>query len=192
MISQLALNFKEFALNVWLRITRRELVQLPRQGEIGSSVMSHKINPWRLEQAEAVSNIIIGLSDAVIRTISVSRDSRDMSDSYALRYVGEIFGNIIVLIKNIGNDLSRLVPNQEYIASTLEENYASLSEYIQTYLKWHCPTIESPYELLAAFTKGKKVSRIEMHSFIDSLEIEDHHKKILKNMKIEEYVGIYV
>jgi adenylosuccinate lyase len=191
LIQQLALNLKEFALNVWLRITRGELVQIKKDGEVGSSVMSHKINPWRLEQAEATSNIIHGLCDAVIRTISVSRDSRDMSDSYALRYMGEILGNVILLLRSIANDIGRLETNKQLITASLEANWGSLSEYIQTYLRWNCPMIEDPYKLLADFTKGKKITQAELLEFIASLPIEDHHKKKLSTIEINHYVGIY-
>jgi len=95
-IQRITLNLKEYALNIWLRITRQELIQENIIGEIGSSVMAHKINPWRLEQAEATTNIIYNMCDAIIRTISISKDSRDMSDSYALRNTGEIFGNLVI------------------------------------------------------------------------------------------------
>ena len=191
LIQQLALNLKEFALNIWLRITRGELVQIQREGEVGSSVMSHKINPWRLEQAEATSNIIHGLCDAVIRTISVSRDSRDMSDSYALRYMGEIFGNILLLFRSIANDISRLQPNEPLIATSLEANWSSLSEYIQTYLRWNCPSISDPYKLLADFTKGKKINQAELQQFISCLPIEEEHRKNILKMEISKYIGIY-
>ena len=190
-INNLSSSFNELALNYWLRITRKELIQIKKEGEVGSSVMSHKINPWRLEQVQAIHNIISGLCDGVIRTISISKDSRDMSDSYALRYIGEIFGNLIVLMNNMGNDIERLAPNTEYIKLQLKDNCASLSEYIQTYLKWHCADdVNNPYKLLEEFTKGRKISKEELDTFIENLTIGDYHKQHLKKIKIEEYCGL--
>ncbi len=183
-IQRISLSLKEYALNIWLRITRNELIQDNIVGEIGSSVMAHKINPWRLEQAEATSNIIYSLCDAIIRTISISKDSRDMSDSYALRNMGEIFGHLVVLIKNIEIGINNLTLNKEKINNILNENITSISEYFQTYLRWNC-YIEEPYKLLEKLTKGKYITYDDLHIFIDNLNIEDYHKEHLKTINIQ-------
>ncbi len=192
LIETLAMNMKEFCINVWLKIHRNELIQQKKEGEIGSSVMSHKINPWRLEQAEAISNLIISMSRGIRDTISISKDSRDMSDSYALRYVGEVVGNVSLLLKNVSNDIISLKPNEKLIKEILNDSYSSLSEYIQTYLKWHYPEIKDPYKLLEKLTKGKNITRDELHSFIDSLDINESDKTHLKGIKIENYVGLII
>jgi adenylosuccinate lyase len=182
-IQRISLNLREYALNIWLRITRNELIQENVEGEIGSSVMAHKINPWRLEQAEATGNIIYSLCDAIIRTIGISKDSRDMSDSYALRNMGEIFGNLVVLIKNIEVGIKHLQINKEKIDNILNENITSISEYFQTYLRWNC-CIEEPYKLLENLTKGKYITYDELNIFIDNLDIEYYHKQHLKTINI--------
>jgi len=182
-IQRMSLALREYALNIWLRITRNELIQESISGEIGSSVMAHKINPWRLEQAEATGNIIYSLCDAIIRTIGISKDSRDMSDSYALRNMGEIFGNLVVLIKNIETSIINLKINREKINNILNENITSISEYFQTYLRWNC-SIEEPYKLLENLTKGKYITYDELNTFIDNLNIENYHKKHLKTINI--------
>jgi adenylosuccinate lyase len=190
LIETLAMNMKEFCLNVWLKIHRNELIQQKKEGEIGSSVMSHKINPWRLEQAEAISNLIISMSRGIRDTISISKDSRDMSDSYALRYVGEVVGNITLLLKNVSNDIISLKPNEKLIKEILNDSYSSLSEYIQTYLKWNYPEIKDPYKLLENLTKGKNITKPQLDEFIDSLQINQAHKECLKEIKIENYIGM--
>ncbi len=186
-IQRISLNLKEFALNIWLRITRDEFIQVNIVGHIGSSVMAHKINPWRLEQAEASTNIIFSMCDAIIRTIGVSKDSRDMSDSYALRNVGEIFANLTILIKNIEIGIKNLQINKNKINNILNENITSLSEYFQTYLRWNCD-IEEPYKLLEDLTKGKYITYNDLHHFIDNLNIDTKHKEHLKNIKIEDII----
>jgi adenylosuccinate lyase len=184
-VQRISLNLKEYALNIWLRITRGELIQGNNIGEIGSSVMAHKINPWRLEQADASSNIIYSMCDAIIRTIGISKDSRDMSDSYALRNIGEIFANLTILIKNIENGIKNLQINKNKINNILNENITSLSEYFQTYLRWNCD-IEEPYKLLENLTKGKTISYDDLHLFIDNLNIDTYHKEHLKTIKIND------
>ena len=182
-IQRISLSLKEYALNIWLRITRNELIQENIIGEIGSSVMAHKINPWRLEQAEATTNIIYNYADAIIRTIGMSKDSRDMSDSYALRNMGDIFGHLVVLIKNIEISISNLKLNKEKINNILNENITSVSEYFQTYLRWNC-NIEEPYKLLENLTKGKYITYDDLNIFIDSLNIDIIHKTHLKTINI--------
>jgi adenylosuccinate lyase len=166
-IQRISLALREYAMNIWLRITRQELIQETIIGEIGSSVMAHKINPWRLEQAEATGNIIYSLCDAIIRTIGISKDSRDMSDSYALRYIGEIFANLTILIKNIEIGIKNLQINKNKINNILNENITSISEYFQTYLRWNC-CIEEPYKLLENLTKGKYITYDDLNIFIDT------------------------
>jgi adenylosuccinate lyase len=182
-IQRISLALREYAMNIWLRITRNELIQDNVAGEIGSSVMAHKINPWRLEQAEATGNIIYSLCDAIIRTIGISKDSRDMSDSYALRNMGEIFGHLVVLIKNINIGINNIKLNKEKVNNILNENITSISEYFQTYLRWNT-NIEEPYKLLENLTKGKYINYDDIHTFIDNLDIDNHHKQHLKTINI--------
>jgi adenylosuccinate lyase len=182
-IQRISLALREYAMNIWLRITRNELIQDNVAGEIGSSVMAHKINPWRLEQAEATGNIIYSLCDAIIRTIGISKDSRDMSDSYALRNMGEIFDHLVVLIKNINIGINNIKLNKEKVNNILNENITSISEYFQTYLRWNT-NIEEPYKLLENLTKGKYINYDDLHTFIDNLDIGNHHKQHLKTINI--------
>lgn len=185
-------NISEFADNLWLRITRKELTQKTVAGEFGSSVMSHKINPFRLEQSRAIDIIINSLISAVTEIIMKSRDSRDMSDSYGLGYIPEIFSLFEVMTNNISIDMSRLIPNTETISRIFDENIGSLSEYIQTYLRYHyTEEIEDPYKLLEKLTKGKIITYEILHEFIDGLPINDEDKILLKNLKVDDPAGLF-
>lgn len=189
-IQTIFISINEFATNLWLKITRGELVQTPVAGEKGSSVMPHKINPFRLEQARAVYNIGYGLCDAIIRTIGISMDSRDMSDSYVLRYTAEVFGNLIVILSNVQIDMKRLGPNDGKIKTVIESNLASLSEYIQTFLRFNYTTeITDPYKLLEGLTKGKTLTYEELYTFVDGLPISDDHKEYLKGLRADTVFG---
>jgi adenylosuccinate lyase len=189
-IQTIFVSINEFATNLWLKITRGELVQTPVEGEKGSSVMPHKINPFRLEQARAVCNVGYGLCDAIIRTIGISMDSRDMSDSYALRYAPEVFGNLIVILSNVEIDMKRLGPNDGKIKTIIKSNLASLSEYIQTFLRFNYTTeITDPYKLLEGLTKGKTLTYEELYTFIDELPISIDHREYLKSLRADTVFG---
>lgn len=189
LIEKLSIDIKEFTSNIWLKIHRNELIQNKRDGEIGSSVMSHKINPWRLEQADAITNMVVSMSRGIRDTIGISKDSRDMSDSYALRYVGEVIGNLVLLMRNVSVDFISLKPNNNLIKEILEDSYSSLSEYIQTYIRWNYPEIKDPYKLLEDLTKGRKITKSDLDEFINKLEINEIDKEHLKSIKIENYIG---
>lgn len=189
-IQLIALNIEELADNLWLRITRRELSQVSVTGEIGSSVMAHKINPFRLEQARGWSNLIFDHCNGLIKTLGCSHDSRDMSDSVALRFFGEIFGDLAVMITNVQIDIKRLRYNEEVCCEILERNLVSLSEQIQTFLRWYyTETIDDPYGLLEELTKGKTITYDKLYSFIDGLPITSDHKEYLKSLKADTFFG---
>ena len=69
------------------------------------------------------------------------------------------------------------------INNILNENITSISEYFQTYLRWNT-NIEEPYKLLEELTKGKNISYNDLHTFIDNLNIDNHHKEHLKTINI--------
>jgi adenylosuccinate lyase len=189
-IQIIALNIGELADNLWLRTSRRELAMISVAGEIGSSVMAHKINPFRLEQARGWSNLIFDHCNGLIKTLGCSRDSRDMSDSVALRFFGEIFGDLAVMINNVEIDIRRLKYNEGASHEILEMNLVSLSEQIQTFLRWHyTKTIDDPYKLLEQLTKGKTITYKELHDFIDRLPISDDHKDYLKSLRADTFFG---
>jgi adenylosuccinate lyase len=185
----IAIDIGELADNLWLRITRREIVMTSVSGEIGSSVMAHKINPYRLEQVRATSNFISGECNTIVTTIGCSRDSRDMSDSFALRFLGVMFAKMAVMFDSIQTDISRLKYNEEECHKIIENNLVSLSEYFQTYLRWHCPEISDPYKLLEALTKGKTLTYEQLHHFVDELKLPSVHAEYLKSLKADTVFG---
>jgi len=72
----------------------------------------------------------------------------------------------------------------------MEEVWGSLSEYIQTFLRFnYTDSIEDPYKLLEKLTKGKSLTYKDLHEFIDGLPISDEHKEYLKNLKADTVFG---
>ncbi len=79
-VQRLAVVGKDATDNVWLQILADKLRQRLVEGEKGSSTMSHKINPWRLENAEALFEQAIALMSRVPEGLVASRHERDLSD----------------------------------------------------------------------------------------------------------------
>ena len=82
----------DFVTDIWTYISLGYFKQKLSEGQIGSSVMPHKINPIDFENAEGN----LGLSNSLLNHFSsklpISRLQRDLSDSTVLRNLGVAFG----------------------------------------------------------------------------------------------------
>ncbi len=79
--------------------------------------------------------------------------------------------------------------NPDKINADLENNWAVISEAIQTILRRE--NFQKPYEALKELTRGSKtVTKESMHSFINSLKISSSLKKELKAITPHNYTGI--
>jgi adenylosuccinate lyase len=176
-------NIKDFSYNIWLRLLNKELIQSPVDGEIGSSVMSHKINPIGLEQASGIIDIIVSQCQTTATTLLVTSFSRDISDNIKLRFAGNIFGSVLIVLSNIKRDIDKLIPNTHKIDTILSENIASLSELIQTRLRIEDIKIDA-YKELEKLTKGKIITYEILHEFIDMIAIKyTLSEKIVSELK---------
>ena len=75
----------DFNQDVWRYISDNWIGQKMKEGEIGSSTMPHKINPWFLENSEGNLGIANALFEFFGRKLPISRLQRDLSN-YARRY----------------------------------------------------------------------------------------------------------
>src|SRR3989344_4436394 len=82
----------DFNQDMWRYISDGWLLQKPKIGEIGSSTMPHKINPWFLENSEGNLGMANALFEFFARKLPISRLQRDLSDSTVLRNIGTAFG----------------------------------------------------------------------------------------------------
>jgi adenylosuccinate lyase len=197
-ISQMSLffaNMKDFAQNLWDRITNDELCQMSVKGEIGSSVMPHKINPVGIEMAKnGAADLGIAECNGISTSLLCSSHSRDISDIFKIRFLGHIFGYALVIMHNISKDVKKLVPNTKVINSIISENVASLSEIIQTRLRIENIGFDA-YKVMENLTKGKTITYPELHSFIDELKLKyslsDKLVDELKSYRIEKPFGYF-
>lgn len=176
--------------DAWTYISMDYFKQKTKKGEVGSSTMPHKVNPIDFENAEGNLGIANSLFEHLSSKLPVSRLQRDLTDSTVLRNIGLPFAHTILAFKSLEKGLSKLVLNDEKIYSDLDNNWAVVTEAIQTILRRE--NYPNPYEALKELSRGKKqVDQLIIHQFIDSLNISNSLKKELKAITPHNYTGIH-
>ena len=174
--------------DMWMYISRNYFIQENITGEVGSSVMPHKINPIRFENSMANVKMSNSILNAFIDNLEISRMQRDLSDSSMLRNIGCSFAYSTIAIKQTIDGIKRLNVNKQYLLEELRNTPEVLAEAIQTILRKN--GYSNAYEILKKLTRGKNISIDQIKKFIDELEIDSNDKQILKNLKPENYIGL--
>jgi adenylosuccinate lyase len=175
--------------DIWTYISMNYFKQKTVKGEIGSSAMPHKVNPIDFENAEGNLGIANALLEHLAGKLPVSRLQRDLTDSTVLRNIGVPFAHIILAIKSIEKGLGKLVLNSTAINTDLEDNWAVVTEGIQTILRRE--NYPQPYEALKELTRGKNgINQQTIHEFIDGLKVTAAVKKELKKITPQNYTGV--
>ena len=151
--------------------------------------MPHKVNPIDFENAEGN----FGMANAIFEYLSAklpqSRLQRDLTDSTVLRNIGVPFAHTLIAFRSLGKGLEKLVINTAAIHNDLENNWAVVSEAIQTILRRE--NFPNPYEALKDLTRGNEsITKKSMHTFIDGLKIDKKIKEELKAITPHNYTGI--
>lgn len=179
----------DFSRDIWTYISFEYFRQKIKEGEVGSSTMPHKVNPIDFENAEGnlgYANAIFGF---LAEKLPVSRMQRDLTDSTVLRNAGVPFAHTMIAFKSILRGLNKLILNKNKLAKDLEDNWAIVSEGIQTILRRE--KYPQPYEALKTLTRSNKpITKQTMHEFIDSLHVPAEIKNELKNISPGNYTGI--
>ena len=184
-INTVLLNFNQ---DMWRYISDDWVGQKPKAGEVGSSTMPHKINPWFLENSEGNLGTANALFEFFARKLPISRLQRDLSDSTVLRSIGTALGHSLIGYKYLNNQLGRLVVNKEKMLEDLNYHPEIITEAIQTILRRE--GVKMPYEKLKELTRGKQVTLLDLHKFINALEVSDKIKKELLKITPENYTGL--
>jgi adenylosuccinate lyase len=179
----------DFCRDIWTYVSMDYFKQKVKKGEIGSSAMPHKVNPIDFENAEGN----LGLANSVFEHLSsklpVSRLQRDLTDSTVLRNIGLPFAHTLLSFKSIDKGLNKLVLNDAKIYEDLENNWAVITEAIQTILRRE--QYPNPYEALKELSRGKSgINKKTLHQFIDKLQVSAVIKKELKAITPHNYTGI--
>ena len=179
---------KDMNSDMWLYISMNYFHEKPKENEVGSSVMPHKVNPINHENSMANIEIANSIIDALVNNLSISRMQRDLTDSSKLRNIGVIFGHILISINQSIQALNKIIVNEEYLKQELDNNYIVLSEAIQTVLRKE--KIDNAYELLKELSRGKNLSKEELKTFIEKLPINKKEKDKLLNLEPNKYIGL--
>ena len=174
--------------DVWMYISMNYFNQKINKNEVGSSAMPHKVNPIDFENAEGNLGIANALYTHLSNKLPISRLQRDLSDSTVLRNIGVPIAHTIIAYKAIIKGLHKLTVNNLKIESELNDNWAIISEAIQTILRRE--GVKDPYEKLKELTrKNTHIKKEDIHIFIESLKISENIKKELKKINPNNYTG---
>lgn len=176
--------------DLWMYISMDYFKQKIKKAEVGSSTMPHKVNPIDFENAEGNLGLANSLFEHLSSKLPVSRLQRDLTDSTVLRNIGLPFAHTILSFRSIEKGLSKLVLNDEKIYQDLDNNWAVVTEAVQTILRRE--NYPDPYEALKELSRGnKQMDKKAIHQFIDLLDISASLKKELKNITPHNYTGIH-
>ena len=177
----------DFCRDIWSYISIGYFRQKTVAGEIGSSTMPHKVNPIDFENAEGNLGIANALFDQFALKLPVSRLQRDLTDSTVLRNMGVGLAYTTIALQSALRGIDKLEIDAQRLASDLDANWEVLAEPIQTVMRRY--GIEQPYEKLKALTRGQRVDQAGMQAFIDTLDLPDAVKAMLREMTPASYIG---
>ncbi len=179
----------DLARDIWSYISMEYFKQKIKKGEVGSSVMPHKVNPIDFENAEGN----LGMANAIFEHLSaklpISRLQRDLTDSTVSRNIGVPLAHTMLAFKSLLKGLDKLIINEEGIRQDLNQNWAVVTEALQTILRRE--GYPKPYEALKDLTRTNKIiTREILHAFIDTLQLDRDVTEELKRITPDNYTGI--
>jgi len=173
--------------DIWAYISLGYFKQMTIAGEVGSSTMPHKVNPIDFENAEGNLGIANALMGHLSLKLPISRWQRDLTDSTVLRTLGVGFAHSLIAYQSLLKGLNKLELNSEVISKDLESSWEVLAEPVQTVMRRY--GIENPYEKLKELTRGKGITRDDLHTLINSLAIPEDARQRLLELTPHNYTG---
>lgn len=178
----------DFDNDMWMYISRDYFIQKNIPGEVGSSVMPHKINPINFENSMANLKMANGIINVFKENLQVSRMQRDLSDSSLQRNIGMSIAYSLIAIKQTIIGINKLTVNEKKLRKELQNTPEVLAEAIQTILRKN--GYENAYEVLKELTRGKNISLEAIRDFVKNLNISQNDKEMLLNLTPENYLGL--
>ena len=172
--------------DMWSYISMNYFKQHIKEQEIGSSAMPHKVNPIDFENAEGNFGVANAVFGHLAAKLPVSRLQRDLTDSTVLRNLGVPMAHSLLAFKSLQKGFGKLFLNRSAIEKDMEDNWAVISEAIQTILRRE--NYPKPYETLKEITRtNMHIDKEYLHAFIRSLDAvcytqvraHDHHEHIV-------------
>ena len=170
----------DFDNDMWMYISRNYFKQENVAGEVGSSVMPHKINPINFENSMANLKMSNGIIDVFLNNLQISRMQRDLSDSSLQRNIGMVFAYSLIAIKQTIIGINKSTVNEERLRDELNNTPEILAEAVQTILRKN--GFENAYEVLKGLTRGKNITLKEIREFVSNLDINKTDRETLLNL----------
>lgn len=174
--------------DLWTYISMAYFGQKTVAGEIGSSTMPHKVNPIDFENSEGNCGLANAIFQHMSSKLPISRLQRDLTDSTVLRNMGVGFGYSMIAYASTLKGLSKLKLNEQNLADDLDNAWEVMAEPIQTVMRK--AGIEKPYEKLKELTRGQKINRETIRTFVEGLELAAEDKQRLLDMSPASYIGM--
>lgn len=177
----------DFARDIWGYISVGYFKQRTVAGEVGSSTMPHKVNPIDFENAEGN----LGMANAVLNHLAeklpISRWQRDLTDSTTLRNLGVGLAHSLVAYQALIKGIGKLEADAWRMGQDLDQNWEVLGEAIQTVMRRY--GLPEPYEQLKRLTRGQKLGREALRTFISGLALPSAEKERLMALTPADYTG---
>jgi len=164
----------DFNRDMWTYISMNYFKQKIKEGEVGSSTMPHKVNPIDFENSEGNLGFANAMFEYLSSKLPVSRLQRDLTDSTVSRNIGVPIAHTLIAYKSLLKGANKLLLNESAMDADLEDNWAVVSEAIQTIMRRE--GFPKPYEKLKELTRTNNV--------IDKKAIQD----FIKKLKVSESV----
>lgn len=179
----------DFSRDVWQYVSMGYFKQKIVKGEIGSSAMPHKVNPIDFENAEGNLGIANAIYDHLSAKLPISRLQRDLTDSTVLRNIGVPLSHGFIALKSLEKGLKKLELNEGPIRKDLDDNWAVVSEAIQTILRRE--GYPKPYEALKDLTRtNQTITEQSIKEFIETLNVNEEIKGELRQITPFNFTGI--
>ncbi|MEG2060591.1 MAG: adenylosuccinate lyase [Alistipes sp.] len=176
--------------DMWTYISMEYFKQQIKAGEVGSSAMPHKVNPIDFENAEGNFGIANAIYEHLSAKLPLSRLQRDLTDSTVLRNVGVPMAHTLIALHSLMKGLNKLLLNREILDRDLDNNWAVVSEAIQTILRRE--GYPKPYEALKALTRtNAHITHESIAAFIEELDVAESVKQELRALSPSTYTGVF-
>lgn len=177
----------DFDRDAWGYISLGYFRQRTVAGEVGSSTMPHKVNPIDFENSEGNLGLANALFEHLAAKLPVSRWQRDLTDSTVLRNTGVGFAYSLIAYEASLKGIGKLEIDPARLAQDLDTAWEVLAEPIQTVMRRY--GIEQPYEKLKALTRGQRIDRDAIRSFLEGLDIPETARTQLLALTPAGYTG---
>jgi adenylosuccinate lyase len=178
----------DFNRDIWTYISMDYFKQKIKEGEVGSSTMPHKVNPIDFENSEGNLGFANAMFEYLSAKLPVSRLQRDLTDSTVSRNIGVPLAHSLLAYKSLIKGANKLLLNEKAINADLENNWAVVSEAIQTIMRRE--GIQKPYEKLKELTRTNDViDKKAIQGFIRKLKVSEKVKNEMLAITPSNYTG---